>query len=75
MNNKRTLLNFMYLINARNMEDIKLSRPTVYYGRKRRLLSSTANRRTEALKQENICGKKLEFSKSEYYISFTQIIW
>ena len=59
MNNKCTLLNFMYLINARNMEDITLIRPTVYYGRKRRLLSSTANRRTEALKQEKFAARSL----------------
>jgi len=58
----------MYLIDARNMEDTKLIRPSVYFGCKRSLWSSTANRCTGALKQENICRKKLEASKSEYCI-------
>jgi len=39
----------MYLINARNLENIKLIRPTVYWGCKRSLWSSTANRCTGAL--------------------------
>jgi hypothetical protein len=52
--NKCTLLNFMYLINVRNMEDLKLIKPTVFHGCKRSLLCSTANSRTGVFKQENI---------------------
>jgi uncharacterized protein YpiB (UPF0302 family) len=52
--NKCTLLHSMYLINARNMEDIKLIKPTVLYGCKRGLWCSTANSHTGAFKQENI---------------------
>ena len=57
----------MYLINAKNRKIyVKLIRPTVYYGCKRSLWSSTANKGTGALKQENTWHEKLELSKSEY---------